>query len=80
MLAVVGNALASSWMGSENPNPGILGQTTWKVGTFSCPGPDGGLQSASIMRETAMKLSGNPWTKRSGIAFGDGDLINVKEN
>lgn len=70
--AVVVILLPSSATGSLKPQPGMLGTTTWKDGTFSSPrgGVDTGLHSASIMFVTETKLSGQPWAIRIGMALG----------
>ena len=80
IAAVVGSALASSCTGSLKPKPGILGATTWKVGTFSFALELGvlGLHNALIMRDTARKLSGKPCTNSNGIALEEGDLCSQK--
>lgn len=48
----------------ENPKPGMLGAMTWKAGLEALVG----LVSWVIIGPTSMKLPGQPWMKRRGMA------------
>lgn len=48
----------------EKPKPGRLGAITWNAGLEG----SGGLVSWLIIGPTSMKLPGQPWMKRRGMA------------
>lgn len=71
-LAVSSTPKPSDPAASLNPNPGMLGTTTWKAICAPAPYPitSSGSVSAPMTFSASRKDDGHEWQKRRGTAFG----------
>ena len=66
-----------SWVGPENPKPGMSGITTWKALAGSPPWARGSV-SGPISPTYSTNVFGQPWMRSSGVAAGSGDRTCTK--
>jgi hypothetical protein len=58
-----------SWVGPENPYPGIEGQITWKASRASPPWATGSVRGPMILVNSKTE-PGHPWVITTGSASG----------
>src|SRR5215216_3738671 len=65
--AMRGTSQPGSWVGPENPNPGIEGTTRWKASAVSPPWAAGSARG-SMTSSSSTTEPGQPWMASSGRA------------